>query len=232
MKSKFEIGDKVKFLNQIGGGIVTKITDDFVFVQDDTGFDIPMQPEELIRMADQQGAGKMFNTTMEEHLKGKGTPLPSGLPTTAAKIAVPLTPEEEIKQLKNQVANLKDQVAKLKKQLANVQQQNTKTLTDNILLQHQTAPGEAEVDLHIDMLTERPADLTPHEAFEMQMHYFRLCMDHAIQNKMKRVVFIHGVGQGVLKDEILKELKEYDNIHFFAAPMSKYGVGATEVYFR
>lgn len=231
MKTKFELGDKVKFLNQIGGGIVTKITDDFIFVQDDTGFDIPMQPEELIRMADQQGAGKMFNANMEEYLKGKGNPLPSAMPA-AVKAAIPMTPEDEIKQLKTQVANLKDQVAKLKRQLANVQQHNTKTLTDNILLQHQTAPGEAEVDLHIDMLTERPADLTPHEAFEMQMHYFRLCMNHAFQNKMKKVVFIHGVGQGVLKDEIQKELKQYENIHFFAAPMSKYGVGATEVYFR
>lgn len=232
MKSKFEPGDKVKFLNQIGGGIVTKVTDDFVFVQDDTGFDIPMQPDELIRMADQQGAAKMFNATMEERLKGKGTPLPSSLPGAAPKITVPLTPEEEIKQLKNQIANLKDQIAKLKKQLSNVQQQNTRTLTDNILLQHQTAPGEAEVDLHIDMLTERPGDLSPHEAFEMQMHYFRLCMNHAFSNKMKKVTFIHGVGQGILKDEIVKELKQYDNIHFFDAPMSKYGVGATEVYFR
>ena len=94
------------------------------------------------------------------------------------------------------------------------------------------APGEAEVDLHIDMLTERPADLTPHEAFEMQMHYFRLCMNHAFANKMKKVTFIHGVGKGILKDEINKELKQYDNVHFFEAPMSKYGVGATEVYFK
>ena len=47
MKSKFEIGDKVKFLNQIGGGIVTKITDDFIFVEDE------------------QGAAKMFNSKME-----------------------------------------------------------------------------------------------------------------------------------------------------------------------
>lgn len=236
MTSKFELGDKVKFLNQIGGGIVTKVTDDFVFVQDDTGFDIPMQPEELIRMADQKGAGKLFNATMEEHLKGKGTPIPSVFdsPSKAAealKKAVPLTPEDEIKQLKSQVANLKDQIAKLKKQLSNVQQQNSRTLSDNILLQHEVQPGEAEVDLHIDMLSERPADLTPHEAFEIQMHYFRLCMNHAFANKMKKVTFIHGVGKGILKDEIVKELKQYDNIHFFEAPMAKYGVGATEVYF-
>lgn len=232
MSSKFELGDKVKFLNQIGGGIVTKVTDDFVFVQDDSGFDIPMQPEELIRMADQKGAGKLFNATMEEHLKGKGTPLPSTQQLNNSTFQPPLTPEEEIKQLKNQVANLKDQIAKLKKQLSNVQQQNSRTLSDNILLQHEVSPGEAEVDLHIDMLSERPGDLSAHEAFEIQMHYFRLCMNHAFANKMKKVTFIHGVGKGILKDEIMKELKQYDNIHFFDAPMSKYGVGATEVYFR
>lgn len=230
--SKFQLGDQVKFLNQIGGGIVTKITDDFIFVQDDSGFDIPMQPEELIRMADQKGAGKLFNATMEEHLKGKGIPLPTSLQANKAATQQPLSPEEEIKQLKSQVANLKDQVAKLKKQLSNVQQQNSRTLSDNILLQHETSPGEAEVDLHIDMLSERPGDLSAHEAFEIQMHYFRLCMNHAFTNKMKKVTFIHGVGKGILKDEILKELKQYDNIHFFDAPMSKYGVGATEVYFR
>lgn len=233
MKSKYQVGDKVKFLNQVGGGVVTKVTDDFVFVQDDTGFDIPMQPDELIRMADMQGAGKLFNSKMEEHLSGRGgTAKDSPLPSAGVNVQpAVLAPEEEIKQLKIQVANLKDQVARLKKQLAQTQAQNTKSLTDNILLQHETANGEAEVDLHIDMLTERPGDLTPHEAFEIQMHYFRLCMNHAFANKMKKVVFIHGVGQGILKDEIIKELKQYDNIHFFAAPMAKYGVGATEVYF-
>ena len=231
--SKFKLGDKVKFLNQVGGGIVTKVTDDFVFVQDDSGFDIPMQPEELIRMADMEGAGKLFNSKMEEHLAGKGPHLNTATNQQINKSTIQQfnTPEEEIKQLKNQIANLKDQVARLKKQLSSVQQQNSRTLTDNILLQHQTAPGEAEVDLHIDMLSERPADLTPHEAFEIQMHYFRLCMNHAFTNKMKKVTFIHGVGQGILKGEIEKELKQYDNIHFFNAPIAKYGVGATEVYF-
>lgn len=226
--AKFEIGDKVKFLNQIGGGIVTKVTDDFVFVQDDTGFDIPMQPTELIRMADQQGAGKMFNATMEAHLKGKGTPLPSASPIIKPAT---LTPEEEIKQLKSQVANLKDQVAKLKKQLETLQRQNSQTLNDNVLLQHMVADGEAEVDLHIEMLHERPADLPDHEVFQTQMRYFRTCMNHAFANNVKKVVFIHGVGRGILKNEIEKELKQYDGIYFFDAPMAKYGAGAVEVYF-
>jgi len=223
--AKFEVGDKVKFLNQIGGGIVTKVTDDFVFVQDDTGFDMPMAPNELIRMADMSGAGKMFN----EKVEGALPQAPKG--DVKPKNLKPLEPEEEVKQLRNQVANLKDQVAKLKKQLENLQRQNASSINDNILLQHMVAQGEAEVDLHIDMLHEDHDRLSAHEVFEVQMRYFRLCMNHAFRHKMKKVVFIHGVGKGILKDEIVKELKQYPELHFFDAPMSKYGVGATEVYF-
>ena len=225
--AKFQLGDKVKFLNQTGGGIVTRITEDFVFVQDDTGFDIPMDPKELIRMADMSGAGKMFNESLKD--------LPSATPQVLKKpvsIVTPQTPEDEIKALKSQIANLKDQVAKLKHQLASLQKQNAQSFADNILAQYMTNPGEAEVDLHIENLTERPGDLSAHEAFEIQMHYFRTCMDHAFLNKVKKVVFIHGVGKGILKDEILRELKQYDNIAVMDAPMRKYGVGAVEVYFK
>lgn len=223
-KSRYQVGDKVKFLNQVGGGVVTKVTDDFVFVQDDSGFDIPMQETELIRMADMSGAGKMFN---DKELLGKSLP---SAPAPKPAATRPPDPDDELKQLRSQVANLKELVARLRKQLATLQKQGAKTVVDNVLLQHTTAPGEAEVDLHIDMLAEQPALLTAHEAFELQMRYFRTCMNHAIANRYKRVVFIHGVGRGVLKDEILKELKQYDGLHFFDAAMSKYGVGATEVY--
>lgn len=226
--AKFEIGDKVKFLNQVGGGVVTRITDDFIFVQDDTGFDLPLPPEELIRMADQQGAGRLFNATMEKHLADKGT---ADKDNAAAPVKKELSPEEEIRSLRSQVANLKDQVTKLRQQLSRLQAQGARQLSDNILLQYETAPGEAEVDLHIDNLAEHPDQLSAHEAFQIQMHFVRTCINHAFKNKMKRVVFIHGTGKGILKDEIIKELKKYDSLHFFDAPRAKYGAGATEVYF-
>lgn len=155
---KFQLGDKVKFLNQIGGGVVTKVTDDFVFVQDDTGFDIPMDPKELIRMADMSGAGKMFNDSLDR-LSDATKKLATDLPGVAPKMTIPQTPEDEIKALKSQIANLKDQVAKLKHQLSSLQKQNAQSLADNILAQYMVAPGEAEVDLHIESLVERPGDL-------------------------------------------------------------------------
>jgi len=229
--SKFQIGDKVKFLNQIGGGVVTKITDDFVFVQDETGFDMPMQATELIRMADMNGAGKMFN----QRVSGGSQ---QSVDDETEKVFTPKKPDsveslqETVKQLQSQVANLKDQVVKLKRQLAAAQKQGAKELAGNVLLQHMVADGEAEVDLHIDMLCENPGELAPHEVFQTQMRYFRTCLNHAFENHLKKVTFIHGVGRGILKDEIMAELKKYDGIAVMDAPMRKYGVGAVEVYFK
>ena len=237
--AKFQIGDKVKFLNQIGGGVVTKITDDFVFVQDETGFDMPMQPTELIRMADMSGAGKMFNisgqlsvTSSQSVDGGRSEEVRDSKFGTRKSGDTVEDLQMTVKQLQSQVANLKDQVASLKRQLAAAQRQNASSVASNVLSQHMVADGEAEVDLHIDMLCERPGDLAPHEAFQTQMRYFRTCLNHAFENHLKKVTFIHGVGRGILRDEIMAELKKYDNIAVMDAPMRKYGAGAVEVYFK
>ncbi len=42
--AQFEIGDKVKFLNSVGGGIVKKIQGGQVYVEDESGFDMPFAP--------------------------------------------------------------------------------------------------------------------------------------------------------------------------------------------
>ena len=59
--TNFEIGDKVKFLNAIGGGVVKKVAGGMVYVEDESGFDMPFAPNELIRMADQGKVGQVFN---------------------------------------------------------------------------------------------------------------------------------------------------------------------------
>lgn len=200
---------------------------------------MPMQPTELIRMADMDKIGKMFNQKVAgtdpvaENREQQRQDAQLG--KLKAKFGSSDEKVEDLKttitMLQSQVANLKDQVTKLKHQLSQLQKQNARELADNVLLQHMVAPGEAEVDLHIDMLSTRPADLSAHEAFELQMRYFRTCMNHAMANKLKKVTFIHGVGRGILKDEIQKELKQYEGVAVMDAPMQKFGVGATEVYF-
>lgn len=247
----FQIGDKVKFLNSIGGGVVTKITSDFVFVRDDTGFDMPMPSNELIRMADMSGVAKVFNQDVPGQLPSvQEARLAAEAESKAAKREEDMQRKlkekftgspnddsieklrEENVRLRSQVANLQEQVKSLKNRLSQVQSHNAQKLNDNVLLQYMTRPGEAEVDLHIEALTPHPERLTDVEKHELQKRFFRTCLNHALLNGFKKVVFIHGVGRGVLKTEIHNELDLYENVQYVDAPMSLYGAGATEVYIK
>ena len=88
---------------------------------------------------------------------------------------------------------------------------------------------EAEVDLHIEELTDTDKNLNNADMLNIQLDYFRKCLDKAIDMNLDKIVFIHGVGQGVLKHNIEEELGKYSFLHYFPAPMQKYGVGATQV---
>lgn len=238
-------------MNSIGGGVVTKITNDFIFVRDDTGFDMPMPANELIRMADMSGVGKVFNQDVPGQLPSAEEA--KRMAEAESKAAAQLAEQnrklkekftgsaeddnidklrEENKKLRSQVANLQNQVKTLQKRLSQLQNKNARELNDNILLQYIVRPGEAEVDLHIEALHENPETLSNDEVLEIQLRFFRTCINHAFLNNMKRIVFIHGVGRGVLKTKIQNELDQYNNVQYIDAPTSVYGAGATEVYFK
>ncbi len=87
-----------------------------------------------------------------------------------------------------------------------------------------------EVDLHIHELIETDMGLDPHDKREIQMRHFERMMRYAEDNHIARVVFIHGIGQGVLRSEIRKSLEAYyPNASFHDGDYSTYGYGATEV---
>jgi hypothetical protein len=94
---------------------------------------------------------------------------------------------------------------------------------------HRIAPGEAEVDLHISSLREEYGNLSPHEILTIQMGYFERMLGSAIAFSFTRVVFIHGIGNGTLKQAIIKSLAEYEDVEFRSAPFAKYGNGAIEL---
>ena len=88
---------------------------------------------------------------------------------------------------------------------------------------------EKEVDLHIEELTDDISSLSNGEMLNIQMQHFTKEMDNAIRKNFHRIIFIHGVGNGRLKQEIRKELHHYKGIRFRDADASRYGHGATEV---
>ena len=60
---------------------------------------------------------------------------------------------------------------------------------------------EVVIDLHITELLDEPEGLSNREMLDLQMETVESEMNLAIKNHAKRIVFIHGVGQGVLKQE-------------------------------
>jgi len=107
--------------------------------------------------------------------------------------------------------------------------QNKQEDSAEIIFKFQTHAREALVDLHIHELVEESSNLDNSEILEFQKNYFIRCLESAISNNFLTVTFIHGVGNGILREAILDLLKEYRGIEVFDAPMQKFGVGAVEL---
>ncbi|MFY9151156.1 MAG: DUF2027 domain-containing protein [Prolixibacteraceae bacterium] len=90
-----------------------------------------------------------------------------------------------------------------------------------------------EIDLHIHELLEDTRGMAKHDMLEVQMGRFRNEMDTAIANGTKRIAFIHGIGNGTLKQELRKELStKYKKYPFQDASFKEYGYGATMVILK
>ncbi|NUY79390.1 Smr/MutS family protein [Flavobacterium sp. MAH-1] len=89
-----------------------------------------------------------------------------------------------------------------------------------------------EFDLHIEKLVKNFRHMSNFDILNIQMETAKRHLDFAVKNRIPKIVFIHGVGEGILKSELDFLLGRYDGIDFRDANFQKYGQGATEVYFK
>ena len=87
-----------------------------------------------------------------------------------------------------------------------------------------------EVDLHIEKLTTSSRGMNNYDMLNLQLETAKRQIEFAMRKRIQKIVFIHGVGEGVLKAELDFLLGRYDNLKFYDADYQKYGLGATEVY--
>ena len=87
-----------------------------------------------------------------------------------------------------------------------------------------------EVDLHINQLVRSSKGVSKFDILNLQLDTAKRQLDFAIAKRIQKVVFIHGVGEGVLKTELEYLFGRYNNVKFYEANYQKYGLGATEVY--
>jgi hypothetical protein len=88
-----------------------------------------------------------------------------------------------------------------------------------------------EIDLHMDELDMQKTQFSSSGILALQMSRFHAALEEAVSKKYRRLVIIHGVGQGTLKMQIRKELQEkYPSYLFQDASFREYGFGATMVH--
>lgn len=86
-----------------------------------------------------------------------------------------------------------------------------------------------EVDLHINQLIKSTTGMDNFEMLSLQLETAKRKIEYAISKRISKIIFIHGVGEGVLKSELHYLFGRYP-VRFYDASYKKYGLGATEVY--
>ncbi len=89
------------------------------------------------------------------------------------------------------------------------------------------------VDLHAAELLETTAGMSGTDIFNYQMKVFRETLEKYAREKGRKIIFIHGKGDGVLKHAIIHQLGyRYKKYQYQDASFADYGYGATQVTIR
>jgi hypothetical protein len=343
-----EIGDKVRFLNEVGGGIVSKIEGSLVFVEDEDGFEIPIPYFEAVVVEKKSVEKVNASTTFEQQNNSEIIDNPEDdleeeiiedetlddtdpkiylafittsividqksklniylindsnyfcsfliselnddglamlmyngiinpntkltidekeiatfnkewtiqlmlykkektyIPLHPVSTSIKFTPNRFYRQNSfegndffHQSAHL---ISLMKYELEKKMQSLTEDDTQKVILekevkqQPKTSEKRAdtkellEIDLHIHELIDDLRGLSNAEMLKIQLDKFNSVMEANILNKGKKIVFIHGVGNGTLKTELRKQLEQnYKGLYYLDASFKEYGFGATMV---
>lgn len=82
-----------------------------------------------------------------------------------------------------------------------------------------------KVDLHIELLSEHYKHMDSFEIVQIQLNECYNKIQKALNSNITKLEIVHGIGEGVLKDEVHAILRSYD-LRFY---LTKDG-GSTEVY--
>lgn len=114
---------------------------------------------------------------------------------------------------------LKEQMYKDEKVIANTGKKKSKK-----------DDGTLVVDLHADEVLETTAGMNSADILHYQMDVFTKTMNEYKNKKGQKIVFIHGKGEGVLRQALIHELNyRYKSCSYQDASFQEYGYGATQV---
>ncbi len=94
-------------------------------------------------------------------------------------------------------------------------------------------PVRSVIDLHIEKISNEWKGLDNFEIIQIQLKEFEKWYQIAIANMQPNLIVIHGVGKGVLREEIHTILKTKKEVKTFVNQYdARFGYGATEIFFQ
>ncbi len=100
-----------------------------------------------------------------------------------------------------------------------------KNHTDKKVSKQQRSQTVLKIDLHIELLVSDYHSMSNYEIVQIQLNSLREKLTNSINSKITKLIIVHGIGSGVLRDEVHKVIQEYQLRYF----LSKDG-GSTEVF--
>lgn len=86
------------------------------------------------------------------------------------------------------------------------------------------------IDLHASEILETTMGMTSSDILSYQIDYFKKVLEQYKKQKGRKIVFIHGKGDGILRQAIIHELNyRYKHYSYQDASFQEYGFGATQV---
>jgi len=86
------------------------------------------------------------------------------------------------------------------------------------------------IDLHVNQLVKNTREMENQDILNLQLETAKRHLEAAILQRRQRIIFIHGLGAGILKIELEYLFKRYDKLKYYDANYQEFGQGATEVY--
>ena len=188
-----KVGTKVRFLDEVGNGIVTKILSEAkVMVEDDSGFEYPYDASRLLVIEDAKEEKMAYERV---------------IPSVLEIVQQDLSAERKTRIEKDFKTKYKEANARSNER------------------------SDMEVDLHMHAIVDSQSGLEPSTMLELQLAHFERMLQIGISQRMKKLVFIHGIGQGVLRHQIWSRVDQYyPDCSCRSADPREYGSGATEVW--
>lgn len=123
-----------------------------------------------------------------------------------------------------------EKLENLFKQKYNVQEKSQSSKTNNHSPQRKKQEDIIVTDLHVHELLEATAGMSNTDILQYQVSYCSRIIEENLKFKGKKLIFIHGKGEGVLRKAVIEMVRhKYKNCNIQDASFREYGYGATQV---